>query len=44
LWWLRAVAVVVAVAVALSVAVADLAGQRWWAVARAVGVVVTGNH
>jgi hypothetical protein len=40
---LRAGTVVVAVAVALSVAVANLAGHWWQAVARAVGVAVTGG-
>jgi hypothetical protein len=35
--------VIVVVMVAMSVAVADLAGQRWRVVARAVGVAVTGG-
>jgi hypothetical protein len=33
----------VAVPVALTVVVANLAGQQWWAVARAVGVMVMGS-
>jgi hypothetical protein len=33
----------VAVPVALSVEVANLAGQRWWAVARAMGIAVMGG-
>jgi hypothetical protein len=37
------VVVVVMVLVVLFVAVADLAGQAWWVVARAVRVAVTGG-
>ncbi len=43
LWQLRVVADVVAVAVSLSAVVANFAGQRWRAVARAGRVVVTGS-
>ncbi len=43
LWQLGALAIVVVVAMALSVMVADLAGQWWLAVVRAVGVPVMGG-